>query len=102
MTSACPQCHQPWDERADLIGKVATGFDGCAFRCHSCGIALSNAAQPQQRVLITRSPELNVPVEVRAGLNAALAGAATVGNRARKREKFCSATSEDAVTWTVV
>lgn len=50
---------------------------------------------------ITREPELNVPPEARDGLSATLDGAANVVNRATKREKFCSANSEDAVTWTV-
>jgi hypothetical protein len=48
-----------------------------------------------------RSPELNVPEQARSGVSAALAGAVTVGNHTSKINKFCSANSEDAVTWTV-
>jgi hypothetical protein len=102
FSPTCPECHRPWDERQELIGEVATGFSDCAFRCHPCGIAFSNAVKPQGRVRITRTPELNVPAEARAGLGKALDGAVTVGNRIKKRKKFCSATSEDAVTWTLV
>jgi hypothetical protein len=102
FSPTCPECQRPWDERPELVGKVATDFSDCAFRCHHCGLAFSNATSPQARVLIARDPELNVPREVRIGLKEALACAATVGNRTKKRKKFCSARSEDAVTWTVV
>jgi len=102
FSPTCPGCVRRWEEHPQLIGRAATDFDDCAFRCHICGLAFSNAANPSGRVLITRTPELNVPLEVRSGLDAALAGAATVGNRTMKRKKFCSASSEDAVTWTVV
>jgi hypothetical protein len=70
------------------------------YRC-SCGTSYSNAANPDARVLITASPELNVPEPVRGGLAIALTKAANKTNLANKRTKFCFATSEDAVTWTV-
>lgn len=98
----CPQCHQSWDEDPDRIGQPAGDFDSCAFRCHACGVAFSNARKPASRIRITRSPQLNVPPEARSGLDGALGGACNVANRTVKRQKFCSANSEDAVTWTVV
>src|SRR4051794_24925109 len=102
LNTHCPECEQAWDLHPEFRGKRAQGFDSCVYQCPSCGIAYSNTKDPQQRVRITREPEVNVPVEVRGGLAEALAGAATVGNRPTKRRKFCSARSEDAVTWTVV
>lgn len=100
----CPSCGGPWDERPELLGAVrASTFGDCAFRCHACGLGFSNSSRrPSARVRITREPELNVPPEARDGLSATLDGAANVVNRATKRKKFCSANSEDAVTWTVV
>jgi hypothetical protein len=66
-------------------------------------MAYSNSSTtPAARIRITREPALNVPEQVRDGLDAALDGAATVGNRPSKRQKFCSYNSEDAVSWTIV
>lgn len=45
---------------------------------------------------------MNVPAEVRDGLEAVLAAAVNIRNQPAKRWKFCSDRSEDAVTWTVV
>jgi hypothetical protein len=102
FSAVCSQCDQPWDERTERIGKPAADFDSCAFRCHACGVAFSNARRPASRIRITRTPHLNVPPEAHEGLDAALDGACNIGNRTVKRQKFCSANSEDAVTWTVV
>lgn len=99
--SACPQCAGAWDERPELIGTRPESFEGCAFRCHACGIGFSNSSNPAARIRITRTPQLNVPEAVRDGLDVALAGAVNVTNRPTKVHKFCSASSEDAVTWTV-
>jgi hypothetical protein len=101
FTQTCPQCGSPWEFRAELVGKPASGFASCAFRCMSCGIGFSNATSPSARVRITLEPQRNVPSQARAGLAEALAGAINVHNRPAKREKFCSERSEDAVTWTV-
>lgn len=102
FATTCHQCHRPWNERPELIGKPAADFDSCAFRCHACGVAFSNARRAASRIRITRTPQLNVPPQARVGLDAALAGACNIGNRTVKRQKFCSANSEDAVTWTVI
>jgi hypothetical protein len=102
FTQACPQCGSPWELRSELLGQPASAFDSCAFRCLSCGIGFSNARSPKARVRITAEPELNVPLQARVGLTAALAGAINVNNRPIKHQKFCSERSEDAVTWTVI
>jgi hypothetical protein len=78
---------------------VATRGD-CIYQCN-CGAFYSNAANPHARVLITASPELNVPEPVRVGLIAALGRAVNETNLLNKKAKFCYETSEDAVTWTV-
>jgi len=98
----CPRCGAAWDVRPELLGKPASDFDSCAFRCLLCGLSFSNAQSPKSRVPITASPELNVPEQVRPGLSKALAGAINVHNRPTKAVKFRSGRSEDAVTWTVV
>jgi hypothetical protein len=49
-----------------------------------------------------RSPEDNVPEQVRPNVSRVLSAAVNVRNRAAKKENFCSETSEDAVTWTVI
>jgi hypothetical protein len=102
FTDSCPECHQPWETRLELIGTPAADFDRCAFRCLACGIGFSNATSPAARIRITATPQRNVPPAVRPGLNEALAGAINVHNRPTKHQKFCSHNSEDAVTWTVV
>jgi hypothetical protein len=42
-----------------------------------------------------------IPIEVNDGLDTTLAEALNMRNRPSKRNAFCSASSEDAVTWTV-
>jgi hypothetical protein len=98
----CPRCGGAWNVRPELLGKVASDFGSCAFRCTNCGLGFSNAKSPKSRVSITASPQLNVPEQVRPGLDNALAGAINIHNRPVKAVKFCSGRSEDAVTWTVV
>jgi hypothetical protein len=78
---------------------AATRAD-CIYRC-DCGASYSNAARPAARVLITASPELNVPEPVRPAVTSALDKAVNQTNLVNKRSKFCFETSEDAVTWTV-
>lgn len=102
FSSSCPQCGSPWEVRPSLLGKVASDFGSCAFRCLSCGIAFSNAKDPRARRRITAKPQLNVPAQARAELDEVLRGAINVDNRTAKYQKFCSESSEDAVTWTVV
>jgi hypothetical protein len=78
----------------------ATSYARCVYRCQ-CGCGYSNAAVAARRTCITDKPERNVPGEVAAGLSEVLASALNVRNRRAKRDKFCFATSEDAVTWTI-
>jgi hypothetical protein len=80
---------------------VATRFDDCLRRCEPCGIAASNAANPQAVTYIYRDPLDNIPIESRAGASEALDRALNVRNRESKRRRFGFSTSEDAVTWVV-
>ena len=80
--------------------RVAGSRSDCIYRC-ACGASYSNASRTGARVLITASPELNVPQPVRRGVASILARAVNETNRANKLAKFCFETSEDAVTWTV-
>lgn len=99
--SVCPSCGQPWTEQPEMIGQRRRDWASLAFRCLDCGIAYSNATNAAQRVRIVRDADRTVPPEVREGLAEALAAALNVRNRPSKRNTFCSANSEDAVTWTV-
>lgn len=99
---ACPDCGrviQPDPARVERPRR-ATSWESCYFRC-VCGVGFSNAANPAQRSRITRSPEDNVPEQVRADLSRVLSASVNSRNRTAKRANFCSAHSEDAVTWTV-
>jgi hypothetical protein len=78
----------------------ATSYATCVYRCQ-CGRGYSNAKSAKERTCITDAPERNVPAEVTDGLQEVLLESMNVLNRAAKREKFCFATSEDAVTWTI-
>jgi hypothetical protein len=97
----CPSCGQPWDSRSELIGHRARDWAACAFRCQRCGIGFSNSSVPDERVRIVRTPQQAVPPQVHEKLDEALAKALNVRNRPSKRNAFCSARSEDAVTWTI-
>ncbi len=98
----CQRSIKPNASLAASLGRRSTiaSRDDCIYRCE-CGVAYSNARNEDERVLITASPELNVPREVRPGLVEALGQAANRGNRRNKLMKFCFETSEDAVGWTV-
>lgn len=98
---SCPRRGAGWHVRDELIGERASGFENCAFRCLRCGIGYSNSRAPEARRLITQEPAANAPVQVR-GPEFVLEHAANVRNRAKKRQAFCSETSEDAVVWTIV
>jgi hypothetical protein len=97
----CPGCGGEWVVRPQLFGQRAQSFASCAYRCERCGIGYSNSLTPAARRRITREPAANVPEEV-GDPDAVLKKAANVQNRAKKREAFCSESSEDAVVWTVV
>lgn len=97
----CPSCAEPLDYRPELLGVRRRDWDGLAFRCEHCGIGFSNSTHPDARVRIVRTPEQAVPQQVHEGLDEALRQALNVRNRPSKRNAFCSATSEDAVTWSV-
>jgi hypothetical protein len=99
---ACERVIKPNKSLAASLGKrlTVTSRDDCIYRCE-CGVSYSNARNVDDRVLITASPELNVPKQVRAGLVEVLGQAVNHRNRRNKQMKFCFETSEDAVTWTV-
>jgi len=99
---ACQRSIKPNASLAASLGRRSTiaSRDDCIYRCE-CGVSYSNARNEDDRVMITASPELNVPKQVRAGLVEALGQALNRGNRRKKLIKFCFETSEDAVTWTV-
>lgn len=84
-----------------MIGVRRRDWESLAFRCLDCGIGYSNATNPEVRVRIVRHVDQAVPGEVHDGLEDALAEALNERNRPSKRNAFCSASSEDAVTWTV-
>jgi hypothetical protein len=98
----CPRCGSVIQPDPASEGKVrrAKPWKPCYFRC-DCGLGFSNAQNPANRRRIMRSPEDNVPEQVRPNLSRVLRAAVNVRNRPAKRENFCSVSSEDAVTWTV-
>jgi hypothetical protein len=84
-----------------MLGVRRRDWESLAFRCLDCGIGYSNATNPKARVRIVRHVDQAVPDEVHDGLEDALEQALNERNRPSKRNAFCSASSEDAVTWTV-
>ncbi len=52
FTQTCPQCGLPWELQAELVGKPASDFDSCAFRCLSCRIGFSNAKTSFQKEVL--------------------------------------------------
>lgn len=96
---ACGRMIEP-DPRTVDKPKKATSWASCVFRCE-CGVAYSNAREPSGRRPICREPEANVPAAVSDGLSTVLGKALNIQNRESKLASFCSAFSEDAVTWTV-
>jgi hypothetical protein len=99
MPCACGRTIQPDPPFVEAVWS-ATSYATCVYRC-SCGRGYSNAAKPAGRTCITDTPERNVPAQVTDGLEDVLRASLNVRNRTAKRAKFCFATSEDAVTWTV-
>ena len=99
---ACRRLIKPNKALAASLGKRTSvhSREDCIYRCE-CGVAYSNGVNERERVLITVSPELNVPKAVRPGLVETLGQAANHTNRAKKLFEFCSENSEDAITWTV-
>jgi hypothetical protein len=79
----------------------ASDFDSCLRRCEKCHIGLSNSRNPDDIVRIFREIDDAIPIPVRGGVDVVLEQAMNVRNRAAKRVKFCSESSEDAVTWSV-
>src|SRR4051812_46425574 len=99
MECACGREIAP-DPVLAAASKTATSWAACIYKC-ACRRAYSNARHAESRRIIWETPELNVPAEVRLGLSEALKNAVNEGNWKKKLDKFCSATSEDAITWTV-
>ena len=102
----CRACRRPIEPDmtlADSLGRrrAISSREQCIYRC-SCGASYDNARQESERVLITASPELNVPRQVRPGLAEALAHSLNRRNRARRQLRFCFEDSEEAVIWTVI
>ncbi|MGZ4462954.1 MAG: hypothetical protein ACXVZP_08950 [Gaiellaceae bacterium] len=102
----CRSCHRLIEPDLPLLASfgrrpTAERWQDCIYRCE-CGLAYSNAQREDERTLIFRSPERNVPKEVRSGLAEALKQAANHRNRRAKWNRFCFQSSEDAVTWTVL
>src|SRR6266404_5480622 len=73
------------------------------YRCPNaaCGVSYSNGGSEAHRTKIYPRKDLNVPSEVRGGLEETLRQAMNIKNRTNKAAKFAFETSEDAVTWTV-
>ena len=97
----CPGCGDLMrDSRPPDAGPApaARRYEKCLRRCDKCGIGLSNG---NNAVRIYREPWQNVPGNVHGGLYCALDQALNEQSRCSKKAKFCSQTSEDAVTWTV-
>ena len=100
MMCVCGREIVPRTPPAGIRIPAASSFATCLYQCE-CGRGYSNSANPKDRTTIVQRPELNIPEEVREGLEPVLAASLNVQNRAAKRQKFCFSTSEDAVTWTI-
>jgi hypothetical protein len=94
----CPVCHSTLSSTSTSV-RAATTYEDCLRKCDPCGIGFSNARTSP--TLIYRSPEYNVPDQVRSGVLDVLGQALNVRNRPQKLVKFGFSTSEDALTWTV-
>ena len=99
MVCACGLTITPRD-RPPGSAPAASSYETCLYQCE-CGRGYSNSSDPRKRTCIVKSPELNAPHEVRAGLEPILAHSLNQLNIPSKRAKFCFSTSEDAVTWTI-
>jgi hypothetical protein len=94
----CPGCQTILAPDMSAV-RTATAYPDCLRRCDECGVGFSNARTGP--TLIYRSPEQNVPEEVRSGVLDVLGQALNIRNRPQKLVKFGFSTSEDALTWTV-
>ncbi len=101
FVDGCPNCSNPWTEQPERLGLAPHRFADLAFRCESCGIGFSNAANPPDRVLIRANYADNVPPEVIDGLDTVLRSGLNVRARQKKPWAFASANSEDAASWTI-
>jgi hypothetical protein len=102
-TMMCRRCGSLLDAQPELVlGRRAARYEDLVFRCERCGVGYSNATWEDARIEIAATPAGNVPPEVREGVDDALAAAVNLDARPGKAWKFCSANSEDAVTWTVI
>ena len=100
----CRECGTriaPREATAESI--KANSYADCNYVCPNsdCQTGYSNARAESGRRKILPRAELNVPAEVRPGLDNAISHALNVQNRESKRMKFAFESSEDAVTWTV-
>jgi hypothetical protein len=96
----CQDCGAQVRPILELANRNAVSRDTCMYRC-GCGTCYSNARAERNRRKIVASPELNVPEQVRPGLEQVLSQAVNERNRPTKAWKFCSDRTEDAATWTV-
>ena len=97
----CPECGSTLEPRS-VDAKRPQSWNDLVYRCEDCSWGWSNARLPSARRRIARESWQNVPEQVREGLDEVLAAAVNTRNLKPKAWKFCSETSEDAVTWTVV
>src|SRR6267378_3099316 len=83
--------------------KRVSSHSDCYYICSrpDCRCGYSNARKESNRRLIFPEPSLNIPPEVRSGLDDVLRESLNLTNRSSKRSRFAFETSEDAVTWTV-
>jgi hypothetical protein len=103
LTMTCRHCGGILPARPGLaLGRPPSRYEDLVFRCEPCGVGYSNATREGARIEIAATPAGNVPPEVRDGVADALAAAVNIDARPGKAWKFCSANSEDAVTWTVI
>src|SRR5262245_4428191 len=94
----CPRCHNVLVALPGPI-KPVSSYDECLRRCDTCGIGYSNARHSP--TIVFRNPLENVPEQVRAGLDAALALSLNLQTKKTKRRRLGFSTSEDALTWAV-
>jgi hypothetical protein len=94
----CPRCHCVLAARPGLRRRVSS-YDDCVRRCDRCGVGYSNARHGA--TIVFRDPLENLPLELRDGVDAALALSLNGQTRKTKRRRLGFSTSEDALTWTI-